>query len=240
MTAQACILATGLTKKYGDGAAAKTVIDSQDFTLRAGEITLLMGPSGSGKSTLLAMVSGLLKPDHGSVMALGEDLWSQTESSREKLRLASVGFVFQGFNLFPALSARENVQTVLETMGYAPREAIERSIAALEQVGLGDRVDLLPRNLSGGEKQRVAIARALAKEPQLLFADEPTSALDRANGERIANLLKTAAHTTGAAVLCVTHDPRLKDHADRHLWIEDGRISTDNDAARREGGSHAS
>lgn len=234
MTAQTCIEATGLTKRFGDGATAKTVIDGQDFALHAGQLTLLMGPSGSGKSTLLAMVSGLLKPDDGKVIALGEDLWSLSEANREKLRLASVGFIFQGFNLFPALSARENVQTVLETMGLAPREAIERSIAALEQVGLGDRVDLLPRQLSGGEKQRVAIARALAKQPRLLFADEPTSALDRANGERIADLLRTAAHATGAAVLCVTHDPRLKDHADRQLWIEDGRISSETDATRQD------
>lgn len=227
MTGEVMIKATGLIKRFGDGTTAKTVVDQPDFFLSSGELTLLMGPSGSGKSTLLAMVSGLLRPDDGRVSILGDDLWSLPEVGRERLRLSSVGFVFQGFNLFPALSARENVQAVLDAMGLAPLEAKERSIFALEQVGLGDQIDLLPQQLSGGEKQRVAIARALAKQPRILFADEPTSALDRSNGERVTELLKNAAHAMGTAVLCVTHDPRLTDHADRLLRIEDGQISLD-------------
>lgn len=227
MTSKVMLKATGLIKQFGDGASAKTVVDQPDFVLMSGELTILMGPSGSGKSTLLAMVSGLLRPDHGTVITLGEDLWGLSEEGREKLRLGSVGFVFQGFNLFPALSACENVQAVLDVMGMAPSQAKERALFALNQVGLGDQINLLPEQLSGGEKQRVAIARALAKQPKILFADEPTSALDRSNGERVTELLKSAAHTMGTAVLCVTHDPRLADHADRLLRIEDGRISFD-------------
>ncbi|MGP1664509.1 MAG: ABC transporter ATP-binding protein, partial [Rhodanobacter sp.] len=142
-------------------------------------------------------------------------------------RLQHTGFVFQGFNLFPALSALEQVELPLDYMGLSRSQARQRAQQSLEEVGLAQRMRLRPSELSGGEKQRVAIARALAKRPQLLFADEPTSALDAANGQIIINLLHRIAHSHGTTVLCVSHDPRLVIHADRVLTMEDGRILSD-------------
>jgi putative ABC transport system ATP-binding protein len=198
-------------------------------------MTMVMGPSGSGKSTLIASLSGLLKPDEGQVMALGEDLWSQRPAKIDKFRLDNCGFIFQGFNLFGALTALQQVTTILKYKGFSPAEAKERAAVALTEVGLGARLGQRPAELSGGEKQRVAIARALAKEPRLLFADEPTSALDGENGQIVIQLLQRAAKDHGAAVICVTHDPRLEAYADRIIHIEDGRILDD----RRASAAHA-
>lgn len=211
-------------KAFGEGTLRTQVLHEVDLDLMAGELTLLMGPSGSGKSTLLAVISGLLRPDDGTVYALGSDLWSLDDAARERFRLEHCGFVFQGFNLFGALTALEQVQMVLEYAGVASSAAKSRAAAALEEVGLADRMHLRPQELSGGEKQRVAVARALAKEPRMLFADEPTAALDRANGEIVVSLLRRAAYAHGACVFCVTHDPRLVTDGDRILRIEDGRL----------------
>ena len=218
------IHARALGKAFGDGTLRKDVLHGVDLDLRPGQLTLLMGPSGSGKSTLLAIVSGLLRPDSGSVRALGQDLWNLTDAERERFRLEHCGFVFQGFNLFGALTALEQVQMVLEYTGVATSAAMERSHAALEEVGLGGNLHLRPQELSGGEKQRVAVARAIAKRPRMLFADEPTAALDKANGEIVISLLRRAAHSHNACVFCVTHDPRLVAYGDRILHIEDGRL----------------
>lgn len=220
----AVIRAQALAKTFGDGTLRKHVLHNVDLDLRPGELTLLMGPSGSGKSTLLAIVSGLVRPDSGSVRALGKDLWNLTNAERERFRLDYCGFVFQGFNLFGALTALEQVQMVLEYTGVATSAAIERSHAALEEVGLGRSLHLRPQELSGGEKQRVAVARAIAKRPLMLFADEPTASLDKANGEIVISLLRRAAHSHAACVFCVTHDPRLVAYGDRILHIEDGRL----------------
>lgn len=218
------IQARALSKTFGDGTLRKDVLHGIDLDLRPGQLTLLMGPSGSGKSTLLAIVSGLLRPDSGSVRALDKDLWNLTDAERERFRLDHCGFVFQGFNLFGALTALEQVQMVLEYTDVATSAAIERSHAALEEVGLGKHLHLRPQELSGGEKQRVAVARAIVKRPRLLFADEPTAALDKANGEIVISLLRRAAHSHNACVFCVTHDPRLVAYGDRILHIEDGRL----------------
>jgi putative ABC transport system ATP-binding protein len=188
---------------------------------------MVMGPSGSGKSTLVAALSGLLKPDAGTVNAMGEDLWSLRPGKIDRFRLDHCGFIFQGFNLFGALSALQQVTTILKYKGFSPAEARERAEIALTEVGLGARLNQRPAELSGGEKQRVAIARCLAKEPRLLFADEPTSALDGENGQIVIKLLQRAAKQHGAAVICVTHDPRLEAYADRVIHIEDGRILDD-------------
>jgi len=221
------LVAEDLAKAYSSGVLRTSVLDGLALSLGERELTLVLGPSGSGKSTLLALLSGLLKPDRGRVIALGEDLWRMSRTGLEKFRLHHTGFVFQGFNLFPALSAIEQVMLPLDYLGLDRNTAYNRARAALEEVGLGERVQLKPIEMSGGEKQRVAIARALAKKPQLLFADEPTSALDTANGKVVIDSLHRVARTYGATVVCVSHDHRLVTSADRVITIQDGRILSD-------------
>jgi putative ABC transport system ATP-binding protein len=221
------IQARGLVKRFKTGRTHIEVLKGVDFDCCHGEVTMVMGPSGSGKSTLVAALSGLLQPDEGTVQALGADLWSKRRGTIDRFRLDHCGFIFQGFNLFPALSALQQVETVLKYTGLSPSAARAKAKQALEEVGLGPRMRQRPSELSGGEKQRVAIARAIAKDPQLLFADEPTSALDSENGQVVIRLLRRAATEHGAAVICVTHDPRLESFADRVIHIEDGRILDD-------------
>ena len=176
---------------------------------------------------MLSMLSGLLHPDTGMVMALGTNLWSLGEKELDMFRLEHCGFIFQGFNLFGSLSALDNVILPLQYMGIQGEEARDRARLALEEVGLGGRCHLRPIELSGGEKQRVAIARALVKRPQMIFADEPTSALDKANSEIVITLLQSIAGQHNATVLGVTHDPRLLSHADRVIHLEDGILKQD-------------
>ena len=222
------IEAKGLVKRFKSGKAFVEVLKGVDFDARHGDLTMVMGPSGSGKSTLIAALSGLLKPEAGRVDALDmDDMWSFSSGKIDKFRLDHCGFIFQGFNLFPSLSALQQVTTVLKFQGLTPDQAKKRATLALEEVGLGHRLHQRPAALSGGEKQRVAIARALAKDPQILFADEPTSALDGENGQIVIKLLRRAASEHGAAVICVTHDPRLEAWADRVIHIEDGVIIDD-------------
>ncbi|BFI95582.1 MAG: ATP-binding cassette domain-containing protein [Rhodanobacter sp.] len=227
-TAPAPILrADTVCKAFASGKLRTQVLNGLSLSIDPGELTLISGPSGCGKSTLLAILSGLQKVDSGSVHALGSELGQLDLRALEHFRLQHTGFVFQGFNLFPALTALEQVELPLNHMGLSKQEARLRAQRSLEEVGLAHRVKLRPSELSGGEKQRVAIARALAKEPELLFADEPTSALDAANGQIIIDILHTIARTHGTTVLCVSHDPRLVAHADRVLAMEDGRILSD-------------
>jgi putative ABC transport system ATP-binding protein len=223
----ASLVAESLDKAFVTGSVRTEVLRGLSIGIEAGELTLVSGPSGCGKSTLLAILSGLLKPDAGRAIALGQDLAHLSPAELERFRLHHTGFVFQGFNLFPALDALEQVALPLGYLGLDDAAARARARRALEEVGLESRLALRPAELSGGEKQRVAIARALAKEPKLLFADEPTSALDAANGEIVIDTLHRIAKTHGATVLCVSHDPRLVAHADRVLAMEDGRILAD-------------
>jgi len=216
--------ADGLVKAFKSGRSKIEVLKHVSFEANHGELSLVMGPSGSGKSTLMACMSGLLRPDEGQVTTLGQNLWKLAESKIDRFRLDHCGFVFQGFNLFPALTALQQVEVVLKYQGVSRREARERSIRALAEVGLKPRMHQRPSELSGGEKQRVAIARCLAKSPQLIFADEPTSALDGENGQIVMRLLHQAAKEHGAAVICVTHDVRLEVYADRVIHLEDGQI----------------
>lgn len=225
---ETALQAKGLIKRFKTGRSYIEVLKGIDFDAKHGDVTMVMGPSGSGKSTLVAALSGLLKPDEGKVSALeAKDLWALSSGKIDKFRLDHCGFIFQGFNLFPALTAKQQVMTALKYQGATPGEQAKRAQAALESVGLGPRVNQRPSELSGGEKQRVAIARALAKNPNLIFADEPTSALDGENGQVVIRLLREAASVRGAAVICVTHDPRLEAYADRVIHIEDGRILDD-------------
>jgi putative ABC transport system ATP-binding protein len=219
--------ARGLTKSYLIGKNRQSVLQGVNFNAYHGQVTMVMGPSGSGKSTLVAALSGLLRPDAGEVIALGESLWEKKPRRIDQFRLDHCGFIFQGFNLFPALDATQQVMQVLKYLRVDKHEARRRAVAALQAVGLGARLNQRPAELSGGENQRVAIARALAKSPSLIFADEPTSALDSKNGQVVIQLLHEAAKARGAAIIVVTHDPRLENHADRLIRMEDGHILSD-------------
>jgi putative ABC transport system ATP-binding protein len=214
-----------LTRTFGEGEVKATALDDVSLEMYPGQISLLMGPSGSGKSTLLAVLSGLLRPTSGYVMSLSEDLWKLSDREREHFRLRYCGFIFQGYNLFPALSARQQLELVLRWgEGTTGREARRRADEMLSLLGLAKKAHLRPAELSGGEKQRVAIGRALIKEPMFCFADEPTSALDWAHGEQVVELLRAAAHERGSTILIVAHDHRVIPYADRLFYLEDGTL----------------
>jgi putative ABC transport system ATP-binding protein len=220
-----CLEGRRLTHSFGQGANRTEVLREATLGLRRGELVLIMGPSGSGKSTLLALLSGLLQPESGQVLALGEDLWRLSPRLRKQFRQRHFGFIFQGCNLFPALTAREQLEIVLRWGGgISAGEARCRADETLDLLGLRGKKDLRPAQLSGGEKQRVAIGWALIKQPVLCFADEPTSALDWANGQRALELLRAAATIQGAAVFVVAHDTRIVPYADRVFHLEDGRL----------------
>ncbi len=216
-----------LTRAFGSGEMRSYALKGVSVELRKGELNLLMGPSGSGKSTLLAVLSGLLRPDGGAVGAMGKDVWRMSDEEMEKFRLRHCSYIFQGYNLFPALTAREQLEIVLKWgEGCSPREARKRSDQVLGQLGLSNKAHLRPAQMSGGEKQRVAIGRALVKNPTLIFADEPTAALDWDNGQQVVKLLTENARERGAMVLVVTHDHRLVPHADRVFELEDGLLNS--------------
>jgi putative ABC transport system ATP-binding protein len=219
-----------LVRTFGDGDSQTTAVNDVTLDLFRGQFALLMGPSGSGKSTLLALLSGLLHPTDGQVFAREDgrtiDLWAMTDKEREHFRLTNCGYIFQGYNLFPALTARQQLEIVLRWgMKVGGREARRQSDEMLSILGLGKKGHLLPTHLSGGEKQRVAIGRALVKNPMLVFADEPTSALDWSHGEQVVDLLRTAAHERGATMLVVSHDSRIVPFVDAVFHLEDGRLS---------------
>jgi putative ABC transport system ATP-binding protein len=222
------LVARRLTRGFGEGETRTLALQDVSLELYRGQLNLLMGPSGSGKSTLLAVASGLLHPDEGSATALGQDVWALSEKGLEEFRLKHCSFIFQGCNLFPALTALEQLEIVLRWgEGASKPDARKRAERMLTRLGLGRKGHLRPAQLSGGEKQRVAIGRALVKEPDFIFADEPTSALDWENGQQVIDLLHHAAHEHGSTVLVVTHDPRLVPYADRVFHMEDGRLRED-------------
>jgi putative ABC transport system ATP-binding protein len=215
-----------LTRSFGTGEMRTTALADVSLDLYPGQLALLMGPSGSGKSTLLAAMSGLLRPDAGRVLALGQDMWAMSEREREHFRLQHCGFIFQGYNLFPALTARQQLEMVLRWgRGESAREARRRADEILALLGLVKKAHLRPGQLSGGEKQRVAIGRALIKDPTFCFADEPTSALDWKHGEQVIEQLRMAAHDRGATILLVAHDSRIVPHVDRVFHLEDGILA---------------
>jgi putative ABC transport system ATP-binding protein len=223
-----------LTHSFGRGAGRTVVLRDVTLGLRRGEMVLIMGPSGSGKSTLLAVLSGLLRPEGGQVAALGEDLWRLPPRVRKQFRQRHFGFIFQGYNLFPALTARQQLEIVLRWgQGLGGREARRQADEMLDRLGLGGKGHLRPAQLSGGEKQRVAIGRAMVKRPDFCFADEPTSALDWTHGEQVVLMLREIARERGATVLVVAHDPRLVPHADRVFHLDAGRLSEGHTEAPR-------
>src|SRR5438105_7018681 len=218
--------AKGITRSFGSGDTKIYALRNVSLELYPGQITLLMGPSGSGKSTLLAVLSGLLQPDCGEVLALGKNIWQMSEKEREDFRLQYCGFIFQGYNLFPALTARQQLEMILRWGKNTPAaQARERADQMLDLLGLSKKATLRPQQLSGGEKQRVAIGRSLIKEPTFCFADEPTAALDWKHGEHVIELLRAAAHDDGATILVVAHDARIIPHVDRVFHLEDGVLA---------------
>ena len=218
------IAARAVVKSYGVGTTAVHAVRGVDLDVRAGEVLLMMGPSGSGKTTLLSMLGGILRATSGSIRIGGEEIVGLPERALPGIRLRHIGFVFQGFNLFPALTAAENVAMALDLRGVRGRDALRRSLDVLDAVGLGDRAHHRPADLSGGQKQRVAIARALVGEPAIVLADEPTASLDHESGALVLDLLRRVASEQGRAVVLVTHDPRTLACADRIVHIEDGRL----------------
>jgi putative ABC transport system ATP-binding protein len=218
------IRAQGLERTFGHGATEVRAIRGVDLDVSPGEVVLIMGPSGSGKTTLLSMLGAMLRPTAGTVTVDGVDITALSESKLPKFRARHFGFVFQDFNLLAALSARENVEFALNLGGTRGSPARRRADQLLADLGLQKRLGFRPHKLSGGEKQRVAIARALANEPAVILADEPTANLDSKIGHEIARLLRRAATEQDRSVVIVSHDTRLKDIADRLLWLEDGQF----------------
>lgn len=216
------IIAKGVEMTFQAGRERFQVLKGIDWEIRSGDIQLLMGPSGSGKTTLLSILAGLLTPTAGKVYLLGREVTTMSRDKLAQFRLQNIGFIFQGFNLFPALTAAENVEVVLNVKGIRGRTARQQAQALLKQVGLGQQINQKPGDLSGGQKQRVAIARAIAGNPRLIMADEPTAALDSQSGHNVIELLRYLAKEKGCTVLMVTHDPRIVDVADRVAYLEDG------------------
>jgi putative ABC transport system ATP-binding protein len=214
----------GVTKEFGTGDALVRALRGVDLDIYAGELSLLVGPSGCGKTTLLSVVCGILYPTVGTIEVFGTEITKLSSWRLVGFRGDNVGFVFQQFNLLPALTAVENVCVPLLLKGIPRREAIARAYKMLEKVNLRDRADAPPSNLSGGQQQRVAIARALIHEPRLLVCDEPTSALDARTGHTIMELLREIAMEQSRAVVVVTHDPRVYEFGDRIAKMEDGRV----------------
>ena len=212
------------TKRFGTGTTSVLAIDNVDLAVARGEIVLIMGPSGSGKTTLLSLMGALLKPTSGTIWLDGTEISAQSERTLPPIRLHKFGFVFQDFNLLATLTVLENVAIAAELAGARRAEARTRATALLTQLGLADRLHFVPEKLSGGEKQRVAIARALINDPLVILADEPTANLDSKIGHEIMNILRDIAHEQRRSVVIVSHDQRIREIADRVVWLEDGRF----------------
>jgi putative ABC transport system ATP-binding protein len=213
-----------VTKEFGVNGTKTIALRGVDVEVPDGQLTLLVGPSGCGKTTLISIIAGLLNPTQGSVSVLGTDLGGLSGRQLVEFRAKNIGFVFQQYNLLPALSAAENAAVPLIINGWPRAKAFEKARAMLATVGLEKRTDSFPSQLSGGEQQRVAIARALIHEPRLLVCDEPTSALDAKSGQTVMELIKQVAVQPGRAVIVVTHDSRVFGLGDRIIEMSDGQI----------------
>jgi putative ABC transport system ATP-binding protein len=219
------VLCSQLTKDFGAGEERVRVLRGVDFAAPYGEMTLLVGPSGCGKTTLLCLIAGLLNKTAGHIEVLGTDVETLRGSDAVLFRRRNLGFVFQQYNLLPALTAAENAAVPLLAAGEKRSRAVEKAVAMLEQLGMRERAHARPNQLSGGQQQRVAIARALVHEPSLLVCDEPTAALDAETGHTVMDLLRTAAVRADRAVVVVTHDSRVFQFGDRIAYMNDGRIT---------------
>ncbi|WP_334156590.1 ABC transporter ATP-binding protein [Oryzomicrobium sp.] len=212
-------------KWFGEGDAQTVAVKDASFEAYFGEMLYIVGPSGSGKTTLLSMISGILRPNRGTVTIDGQDLWHQSDNAIAEFRLNRIGFVFQDYHLFPRLTTAENVAIPLILQKTDWNQAIAEARRYLEIVGLLDRADLAPVKLSGGEQQRVAIARAIVSQPEILIFDEPTASLDGTTGRRIVSFVKEQVLNDKRCIVIVTHDSRIYEYADRIMNMEDGRIT---------------
>jgi putative ABC transport system ATP-binding protein len=220
----AAVRARDLRKHFGEGQTQVEVLRGANFDALPGELTFLVGPSGCGKTTLISVIAGLLDSSGGEVKLFNQNIEKFSGTERILFRRKNLGFVYQQYNLLPALTAAENAAVPLLAAGIRHRQAIDRAKSVLEKLGMGKRLDSLPNKLSGGEQQRVALARALVHEPRLILCDEPTAALDHATGESVMQLLAENAVHPDRAVIVVTHDSRVFHHADAIAHMDDGRI----------------
>ncbi|HEY3499621.1 MAG TPA: ABC transporter ATP-binding protein [Polyangiaceae bacterium] len=219
------VVAEDVTKTFQEGRESVSVLKGASLRVEAGEVVALEGPSGSGKTTFLSILGCLLGASSGTVEIAGERVDATRAGRLQAVRRRHIGFVFQQFNLFPALTALENVEYALNLKGVGGGKARSQALELIGRVGLADRAKFLPRDLSGGQKQRVAIARALAAAPSVILADEPTASLDFAVANQILDLFSELARSEGRSLLIVTHDPKVRRVADRVVNIEDGRIA---------------
>lgn len=233
MSAGNVLVASGICKALGAGAGRVAAVSDLSLTLRRGEVTLLMGPSGSGKSTLLGILGCMMAPDSGTVEIEGAHVATRPEAARAAVRRRHIGYVFQSFNLFPGMTALQNVELGLSVRGCPASERRERAHAALEAVQLDHKASALPVELSGGQQQRVAIARAIVGDTSIILADEPTAALDSETGARVLSILRGLATGSRRAVLLVAHDHRITRYADRLVHMLDGRVVADEPIADR-------
>ena len=226
-TEHEAIVATDLTKLFGEGEAKVTAVNKVGLVAHFGEMLFIVGPSGSGKTTLLSMISGILRPNAGKVTVKGADIWTLNNDQLADFRLNTIGFVFQDYHLFPRLTTAENVAIPLILKQHNWNESIAEAKKYLEIVGLKNRSDILPVKLSGGEQQRVAIARAISSSPDILILDEPTASLDGDTGKMIISFVKEKILNEHRCILIVTHDARINEFADRILHMEDGHLTAE-------------
>lgn len=218
------MVSKGLSKVYREGRTEVQAVAGVDLVCNEGEVIGLFGPSGSGKTTLLSLLGCILQPSEGSLKLYGREIFGLREKDLPPIRKQYISYIFQGFNLFPALTVYENVMLVLKIKGITGQQASRQATAMIDAVGLNERTDFLPRDLSGGQKQRVAIARALAVESPIILADEPTANLDHVNGKKIMEILRNLATGQNKCVIVATHDNRIEEIFDRILVMEDGKI----------------
>jgi putative ABC transport system ATP-binding protein len=224
MTVRVAISCSGVVKEFGAGETRQRVLHDVSLEVRAGEVTFLVGPSGCGKTTLISVLAGILTPEAGRVDVFGTEVTALRGAALSNFRAETVGFIFQQFNLLPALTATENASVPLLVRRVPERQAKERARELLETLGMSAHLDKFPAQLSGGQQQRVAIARALVHEPRVLVCDEPTASLDAAAGQAAMGLLRDSALRPDRAVLVVTHDNRIYRYADRIARMSDGRV----------------
>ncbi len=218
---------SAVSRTYQEDAVPVRALRGVDFEVRRGEFVSLAGPSGSGKSTLLNVIGGLDRPDEGEVEVAGVRLNELSESELSDLRLEMMGFVFQAYNLIPVLSARENVEFIMQLQGVSAHERADRASAVLQELGIDSMADRRPGELSGGQQQRVAVARAIVTRPVLLLADEPSANLDSGTTKELLELLRTLNETHGVTIVAATHDPMVMSYARRQVNLRDGQIVED-------------
>jgi len=236
---QPVVICKGIQKQFGEGADAVQAVRGVDVIINQGEFFMLVGPSGCGKTTLISIIAGIMNQTQGECLVLGENISMMSNGDKVKFRAKNIGFVFQSFNLLPALTAAENIAIPLFILGEDKKEAIIKAHDLLAQVGLKDRGKSLPSQLSGGQQQRVAIARALIHKPKIIVCDEPTSALDHETGANVMEMMKTLSKEHGTTLIIVTHDSRIFHYADRIGEMDDGHITAIRTPETTFGGNYA-